>query len=123
MDGESARQSGSALAIIVCPELQSFAFSLFRQDFSSCDVDRIQCANVDSERALCAINHDAINGSEIEHGDEVRQFLAFGGRLGVVEMTQQAFAINRPKCLDLQELRRYGPIARAEPDRNSRLSE
>src|SRR5438105_3875201 len=121
---EPAGQCCRALAVIMGPELQWCIIpSLSREDLSGCDLDRIERANVHCKGAFRTVDYSAVDWSEIEHDQEVRQFLALECCLGVVEIAEQTLAIDRSEGFDLQEFGGYNLVTGGERNRSSRLRE
>ena len=84
---------------------------------------RIERADVHRKRAFRAVDHGAINRSEIEHAGQIRQLLALSRRLRIGEIAGQPLAIGRAERLDLQKFRGHGAVVRGERDGETGLRE
>jgi hypothetical protein len=111
------------LAVVVSPEFEWFAFSLRCQNLRGRDMDGVERAYVYRKGTFCAVDHGAIDWSQIQHREQISQLFPLYGRLGIVEIAEQPFAVDGAKSLDLQEFGRGNMIAREEGNCRSWLRE
>src|SRR2546428_1002305 len=96
-DVQAARERGGRLARVVCPEFERLARGLLHQLLRRRNVNGVERPDVHGERAPGALDDRSVDWREVEHGEQIRQFLALHRRLGVTELAEQAFAVYRAK--------------------------
>ena len=88
----------------MCPELERLSLRLGSENLGGGDMDCIERAHIDGKRTLRALDHGAVDRGQVQHGEEVAEFLPLGRRLDIVEVAEQTLSIHRPKRLNLDQL-------------------
>ena len=100
---QPTRERSRGLALVVCPELERLALGFRGQDLGRRDVNGVECAHVDDERALRAIDDGRINRAEVHHRQQIRQLLSLDCGLGIIESADETFAIDGTERFDLEK--------------------
>lgn len=65
----------------------------------------VECAKVDRERGLRSFDDESIDRNEIQHGEELAEFLPFPCRLPIIEVADQTLPVDRAIRFDFDETR------------------
>ena len=103
-DRQTARHRGGRLTFVVRPELERLAFAFRGQDLGGCDMDGIERANVDGERALGFVDDAGVDRGKVERHEQISQLLPFDSGFGIVKVSDETFAINCAERFDFNEL-------------------
>ena len=108
-NGQSARKCSETLPVVMGPQLDRLA-GFAGQYFRRRNLNGVERPDVYGKRGFGAIDDSAVHRGEIQHADNVRKLFALVRDLAVVQVAQQALAVNGSEGLDFQEFGRYGTV-------------
>jgi hypothetical protein len=101
----------------VRPELKWLAFGFRGKDLGGCDMDGIERANINGERALGLVNDTGVDSCKVECHEQISQLLPLDSGFGIVEMPDETFAIDCAERFDFNELGGDDTIAGSQRER------
>jgi hypothetical protein len=95
----------------VRPELKWLAFGFRGKDLGGCNMDGIERANINGERALGLVNDTGVDSCKVECHEQIGQLLPLDSGLGIVNVSDETFAINCAERFNFNEARGDDTIA------------
>src|SRR5580700_6915861 len=93
-DSQTARHRSGRLTFVVRPELKWLAFGFRGEDLGGCNMDGIERANINGERAPGLVDDTGVDSCKIECHEQISQLLPLESGFGIVEMSDETLAID-----------------------------